>query len=144
MSKNKNLSGGLFAAKPMPLTIKETSLSGMIAEFLTLKGVYNDRLQCGTVEIVRRIGNGAEKRRWIHLCKTGTPDRFALICGQIVFIEVKKIDGKPTNAQIERHDELRIAGAIVLIVNSFDDFIEQFTAIRAFIEEKRKGVNLYE
>ena len=45
--KNKNLSGGLFAAKPTPLTIRETPLSAQIAGYLTARNIYNDRLQCG-------------------------------------------------------------------------------------------------
>lgn len=136
MSKNKNLSGGLFAAKPTPLTIKETSLSAQIAEWLDNRGIYNDRLQCGSFTTSR--GN------WIKLCKAGTPDRFAIIRGQIVFIEVKKLGEKPSAEQCERHDELRESGAIVLVVDSFDTFVSQITAFRQIIEARTKEINLYD
>jgi hypothetical protein len=134
--KNKNLSGGLFAARPTPLTIKETPLSARIAEWLDSRGIYNDRLNCGKVETKR--GN------WITLCKTGTPDRFCIVRGQIVFIEVKRFGETATDEQLAKHDELRTHGAIVIETASFDNFVQQFNAIRAAIESARKGVNLYD
>ena len=135
--KNKNLSGGLFAAKPTPLTIKETSLSAQIAEWLDNRGIYNDRLQCGSFSTNR--GN------WIKLCKPGTPDRFAIIRGQIVFIEVKKRGEKPTEEQNRRHYELRESGAIVLVVDSFDDFANRFSAICSqIIRAQSKEIQLYD
>lgn len=129
MSKNKNFSGGLFASgKPAPLTIKETPLSAQIAEWLDNRGVYNDRLQCGRVETKR--GN------WLTLCRTGTPDRFAVVRGQIIFIEVKMRGEKPTPEQLNRHEELQEHGAIVLVVDSFGDFVYRFAAIRAALESE--------
>ena len=136
MSKNRNLSGGLFAAKPTPLTIKETSLSAQIAEWLDARGIYNDRLQCGSFTTSR--GN------WIKLCKAGTPDRFCIIRGQIVFIEVKKLKQKPSAEQTARHIELQDAGAIVLICDSFEMFIASIAAIRAAIETREKERELYD
>ncbi len=136
MSKNKNLSGGLFAAKPTPLTIREAPLSAQIAEWLDARGIYNDRLQCGSFSTNR--GN------WIKLCKAGTPDRFAIIRGQIIFIEVKKRGEKPSGEQNGRHYELRESGAIVLVADSKDEFIYKFAAIRAAIEEQARTINLYD
>ena len=134
--KNKNLAGGLFAHKPTPLTIKETSLSAQIAEWLDARRIYNDRLQCGSFSTSR--GN------WIKLCKTGTPDRFAIIRGQIVFIEVKKRGEKPSEEQHERHYELRESGAIILVCDSFDNFVNQLTAFRLIIEARIKEMKLYD
>lgn len=135
--KNRNLSGGLFAAKPTPLTIKETPLSAQIAEWLDNRRIYNDRLNCGKIQTTRG--------HWITLCKTGTPDRFAIIRGQIIFIEVKMRGEKPTAEQHQRHYELRENGAIVIVCDSFNEFINQFSAIRAAVEENaRKGANLYD
>ncbi len=135
--KNKNLSGGLFASgKPQPLAIRETPLSAQIAEWLDARHVYNDRLNCGKVETKR--GN------WIHLCKTGTPDRFAILSGQIIFIEVKMRGEKPTGEQRSRHSELRDAGAIVVVADSFEQFINHFSAIRAAVCEREKEMNLYD
>lgn len=134
--KNKNLSGGLFAAKPTPLTIRETPLSAQIAEWLDVCAIYNDRLNCGKVK--------TERGHWITLCKTGTPDRFAIIRGQIVFIEVKKFGCKTTEEQQTRHYELRESGAIIIVADSFDNFVNQLKAIRAEIESQTKEINLYE
>jgi len=134
--KNKNLSGGLFAAKPTPLTIKETSLSAQIEDWLNARNIYNDRLQCGRVQTTRG--------HWMNLCKTGTPDRFAIIRGQIVFIEVKKRGEKPSEEQHERHYELRESGAIVLVADSFDNFVGQITAFRLIIEAQNKEMKFYD
>lgn len=136
--KNKNMSGGLFATgKPKPLTIRETPLSAQIAEWLDNRGIYNDRLNCGKV----RTASG----HWITLCKAGTPDRFAIVCGQIILIETKMRDEKPTADQLKKHDELRAAGAVVIVADDFYEFIAEFSAIRCEIETKRKGeINFYD
>lgn len=134
--KNKNLSGGLFAAKPTPLTIKETPLSAQIAEWLDNRGIYNDRLNCGRIETKR--GN------WVTLCKTGTPDRFAIIRGQIIFIETKMFGKKPSPEQTARHETLTNFGAIVIVADSFQQFTQQFSAIRHAIENNAREVNLYD
>jgi hypothetical protein len=139
MSKNRNLSGGLFAAaRPAPLTIKETPLSAQIAGWLDARGIYNDRLNCGRAK--------SPSGRWLTLCKAGTPDRFAVLRGQIVFIEVKMFGEKPSPEQLKKHEELRAAGAIVLVADSFELFKQLFSEIRAAIGEARgKGeINFYD
>jgi hypothetical protein len=134
--KNKNLSGGLFAAKPTPLTQKESSLSAQIAEYLTTRGIYNERLNSGKVE--------TKSGCWITLCERGTPDRLTVVRGQAIFIETKTLGKKPTPKQLEKHDELRAAGAIVIVADSYQQFIYTFAAIRAAIEEKPRTTNLYD
>ena len=134
--KNKNLSGGLFAAKPAPLTIRETPLSAQIAEWLDTRRIYNDRLNCGKIK--------TPDGRWIYLCKTGTPDRFAIIRGQIIFIEVKMFGEKLTPEQRTKHDELRSHGAVVIVADSFDDFVSKLSAIRAALEKSARTINLYD
>ena len=136
MSKNKNLSGGLFAAKPTPLTIKETPLSATIVDYLNARNIYNDRLQCGQFQTPS--GN------WMRGSRAGTPDRFAIIRGHIIFIEVKRHSIKPTFNQMKRHEELREHGAVVVVVDSMESFIKQFEAIRAAIEYKARTHNLYD
>jgi hypothetical protein len=134
MAKNKHLSGNLFTKTP--LTIRETSLSARIAEYLNAKGIYHDRLNCGMV----KTSHG----KWLHLCKTGTPDRFAIVRGYIVFIEVKKQGEKPTPEQINRHEELRKSGAIVLVVDTYEGFIKEFSAINGnlnYFNQKEKKEN---
>lgn len=130
--KNKNLSGNIFNGSP--LTETESALSARIAGYLTKRGIYNDRLQCGVVETIKRLAEGGERRDWLHLCKTGTPDRFAIIRGYIVFIEVKKLGEKPTPEQIKRHEELRRSGAVVIVADSFESFLRQFSAVHGNVE----------
>lgn len=127
--KNRNLSGNLFTKQA--LTIKETALSASIAEWLDVKRIYNDRLNSGKL----KIGN-----RMIHLCKPGTPDRFAILEGQIIFIEVKQKDKMPTAEQLRRHEELRNSGAIVIVADSFGEFEKKFREARNGIFGSQKVV----
>ncbi len=132
MGKNNNFSGGLFAhGKPKPLTIKETPLSAQIAEYLDNRGIYNDRLNCVSVE--SKFGT------WIQGCKKGTPDRFAIIRGRIIFIETKMFGKKPSPEQYARHETLTNVGAFVIVADSFDSFRHQFEVIRHALEIKAKG-----
>ena len=66
--------------------------------------------------------------------KKGTPDRFAIIKGRIIFIEVKKLGEKPSAEQLEKHLELEQSGAIVLLADSFEQFAAQFNGVRVLIE----------
>ena len=135
--KNNNLAGGLFAAgKPAPLTIKETPLSAQIKEYLDGRNIYNDRLQCGQFQ--------TPSGHWMRGSKTGTPDRFAILSGQIFFIEVKKYGEKPTPEQLEKHAELRQSGAVVIIADEFYKFVAHFNAVRVLLETRGRQVNLYD
>lgn len=122
--KNKHLSGNIFNGQP--LTMRETSLSARIAGYLSKNNIYNDRLNCGKIET--RSGNS------VTLCKTGTPDIFAIVRGYIVFIEVKKLGEKPSPEQLSRHEELRRSGAIVLVVDSYEKFLQEFSAINGNLD----------
>lgn len=126
MSKNKHLSGGLFAAKPTPLTPTEATLSAQIADWLDNRNIYNDRLNCVSVE--SKFGT------WIKGCKVGTPDRFAIVRGRIIFIEIKRYGGKLSEYQVMRIEELENAGAIVIVADVFGFFVSEFTEIRTQIE----------
>ncbi len=135
--KNKNLSGGLFAAKPTPLTIRETSLSAQITEWLDARNIYNDRLQCGQFQ--------TPSGHWMRGSKRGTPDRFAIIRGQIVFIEVKKYHEKVSADQHAKHVELRQSGAVVIVADNFNKFVSEFTAICSqIIKAQSKEIKLYD
>ena len=132
--KNKNLAGNIFSKSALRET--ESALSARIAVYLTKRGIYNDRLQCGVVETIKRLAEGGERRDWLHLCKTGTPDRFAIVRGYVVFIEVKRQGEKPTPEQLSRHEELRKSGAIVLVVDTYESFIKEFSAIYGKLQIK--------
>jgi hypothetical protein len=122
--KNRNLSGNLFTKQA--LTIKETALSASIAEWLDLKHIHNDRLNSGKIKVGQRM---------IHLCKPGTPDRFAIVGGIIIFIEVKQKDKTATAEQLKRHDELQASGAFVIVADSFEEFERQFNEVKKVIRE---------
>lgn len=107
------------------LTIKETALSASIAEWLDLHRIYNDRLNSG------KIKSGS---RMIHLCKTGTPDRFAIVEGHIIFIEVKQKGKSATTEQLKRHDELRASGASVIVADSFEEFERKFNEVKRSVK----------
>ena len=134
--KNKNFSGGLFAHKPTPLTIKETPLSAQIKDYLDNRSVWNERLQCGKIQTM----SGS----WIHLCEKGTPDRIAIVRGHAIFIEVKMRGEKPTGEQLAKHSEIEKSGAIVLVADSFEQFKVRFNAVRVLIETRKREVNFYD
>jgi hypothetical protein len=136
--KNNNFSGGLFTKRPAALTIKETPLSAQIAEYLNLRRIYNDRINSGKAEVIKRYfckKTSAWKNytHWLHLAKDGTPDRFAILKGRIIFIEVKQLGKKPEPNQLERQAELIAAGAIVINCDSFDDFQAKFKEVEKAI-----------
>ena len=130
--KAKDYLGGLFpvTGRPKALEPKEAGISKSIEMYLDKLHVYNDRLNSGQVEIVKRYkdpwGGWTEKKRWIRLSKKGTPDRFFIMSGRIFFIEVKMRGKVPTPEQIERHQELRRAGARIIVADSLNSFITQF------------------
>ena len=66
------------------------------------------------------------------------PDRFAIVRGQIIFIEVKERDRKQAPDRQEKHLRQMNAGAIVLIADSFDQFVSEFNAYRAAIELRER------
>lgn len=143
--KAKDFRGGLFAGGkkgPQPIAPKEQAISKGIQEFLDRKGIYNDRLNSGKVEVVkhfrRKDGTAVQFNTWLQLCKKGTPDRFAIIPpsldplkrgGFMLMIEVKQLGKKPTPEQLERHRELRDAGAMVFVADSIDGFIRKWKAV---------------
>ncbi len=111
----------------------ETAISKSIAEFLDGAGVFNLRLQSGTVQ----KGN-----RFIHLSKNGTPDRLFIYrnpyqtnttFGIAVFCEVKRVGEKPSAEQLEVHKEIIRAGGVVLCVTSLDEFIAEFNRLKMLL-----------
>lgn len=110
---------------------KEKDVSTAVREYLDKRRIYNDRLNSGRVEVVKsyrdkRTGQLREYRNWLYGTMKGTPDRFAIYKGRIIFIELKRPGGKLRPDQVTRHEEIRAAGAIVLVADSIDSFREQF------------------
>lgn len=137
MATIKGFRGGLFVGngkKPTPLTPSEANVSKAIQAFLDAHRIYNDRINSGKVEVIKKYpdkktGTLKEFTNWVMLAKKGTPDRFFIMSGRIYFIEVKRRGKKPTPEQIERHDELRRAGAVIIVADSIDSFILQFNEL---------------
>lgn len=128
--KLKDYKGGLFAGKkPSAIEPSESNISKTIEGLLNARRIYNDRLNSGAVEVTKRVKDKNGKlsvfTHWIKLAKPGTPDRFAILPGGVVlFIEVKIREGRLSPEQIERHAELRKAGAVVLVARSVDEVIK--------------------
>ena len=143
--KAKDFRGGLFAGGqkgPQAIEPKEQTISKSIQDYLDKRGIYNDRLNSGKVQVIKQFrqkdGNMKRFETWLQLAKKGTPDRFAIIPpaldplkrgGFVMFIEVKMKGKKPTPEQAERHRELREAGALVVVADSINEFIRKFKAI---------------
>ena len=129
--KAKDYLGGLFpvTGRPKALEPKEAGISKSIENYLDRLHIYNDRLNSGSVEVIKRFkrdGIWQERKNWMRLAKKGTPDRFFIMSGRIFFIEVKMRGKVPTPEQIERHQELRRAGARIIVADSLNSFITQF------------------
>jgi hypothetical protein len=120
MAKNKYLNGSLFSKRP--LAPSEATVSASIEEYLILRKLFHLRLNSGKI----RVGNSM-----IHLCPTGTPDRFCIYRGLCVFIEVKAFGNNPSPEQSETHERIRRAGGIVIVAYSIDDVIKAFKEIDA-------------
>jgi hypothetical protein len=129
--KAKDYLGGLFpvSGRPKALEPKEAGISKAIEDYLNRLHVYTDRMNAGSVEVIKRFkrdGIWTERRNWMRLAKKGTPDRFFIMSGRIFFIEVKMRGKRPTPEQLERHQELRRAGARIIVTDGLGDFIKQF------------------
>lgn len=97
-----------------PFSESEAEISKKIADFLEIQAnsgrIWHTRLQSGLLK--------TPKGHFVHLCRTGTPDRIAVIGGKAVFFEVKKPSGRVSVDQAREHERLRTAGALVFVVRS--------------------------
>jgi hypothetical protein len=132
----KDFRGGLFpvTGRPRAIEPKESFISKSIQHWLDVHRVYNDRLNSGKVEVVKRFkdrvtGTWRERRNWLQLCKKGTADRFFLLGGRIYFVEVKMRGQVPTPEQLQWHDAMRRAHCKVIVADSLQSFIGQFKEI---------------
>ena len=60
-----------------------------------------------------------------HPEEAGIPDLLCIIAGRVRAVEVKILPGKVSKAQERFHEVLRAHGAIVTVVNSLDDMMEE-------------------
>ena len=81
----------------------------------------------GEQKLQSRIIDDLEKKGWIvvktiTLSKNGYPDIFAFRSGTTIFIEVKSEQGKATELQKYRIEQLKQAGFNAEIINSFEQY----------------------
>lgn len=102
----------------------EKDITKQIGDYLDLLmragRLWHTRLNSG---LARGVQGG-----WVHLCRTGTPDRMVLLGGTVVFFEVKKPGEEPTKEQLEQHELLRAQGAHVYVVRSLPEVASVLTA----------------
>lgn len=55
---------------------------------------------------------------------SGIPDFVGIYKGRPFFVEAKAPGGKPTDIQLLRHEEIRLAGGVVLVASSVDELKE--------------------
>lgn len=84
---------------------RESALSKTVSDFLQLmvnagRVIWHDRLNSGGIKAV--IGG---RPYWMHLCKKGTPDRYAILSdGLMLWLEIKPPGGTIEAEQIQFHE----------------------------------------
>lgn len=63
-------------------------------------------------------------RKVVYPGRRGAPDRWHLKKGLWVLIEMKDLGERPTEIQLREHARLRAAGALVYVVDNFDQYKE--------------------
>ena len=113
----------------MKTKIEQIKLAAQIAEWLDAHGIYHECLPRGDTAAG----------------ESETPERFAVARGQIIFITAAP-NGEKIGAarRLEKQMERRKSGAIIVRADDFTEFINQFSAIRAALEEKARTLNLYD
>jgi hypothetical protein len=119
MAKNRHLSGNMFTKQP--LREKETSFSSRVEGWLNHRDIWNMRIFTG--KVATAYGS------FITGAKKGTPDRLAIFVGIPVFIETKMIGEKPSPEQLQCHEDLRAAGAVVIVAQRLEDLESGFDRI---------------
>lgn len=119
--------------------MSEKLIEKQIIQYLNMHGahVVAVGLNAGMIRssYVNRGGN--TRHRMIRMLPVGWPDVLCIASGQTILIEIKrdhktmqkwerdKHTDRRSLAQHARHDELRAAGAIVIITCSLEDLIAQ-------------------
>lgn len=86
----------------------DDGLVPVVLEYLRLRGIPADRKQSGTLH----LGG-----RWVNLGEPGWPDVVGCLppAGRLLAVECKAAGKRPSEAQTERLEELRRAGALVVV-----------------------------
>lgn len=87
-------------------------------------GVRENKVETYLDKEIQKIGGLT--RKWVSPGRDGVPDRIVIFNGDIVFAEVKTVDGKLSKNQEREHTRLRKAGATVVTLYGdadVDDFV---------------------
>lgn len=97
----------------IPAPLEKDAQAAILAYLRTIPNSTWTRYNGGAAKYGRRIIRFHDR--------PGHPDIGGVIDGKAVFVEVKRKGEKPTMAQFHCHDELRAAGAVVLVAHDIDD-----------------------
>lgn len=85
-------------------------------------------------ELVRRVKDlGGECFKFISPGNSGVPDRIVILNSKVVFVELKRPNGKTRKLQDVQLRRLQGLGANVKVISSIDE-------VNSFIEEVRNGI----
>lgn len=70
------------------------------------------------VERVRAAGGEVRKVQWIG--RNGAPDRFVMLKGLSMWVEIKAPGEKPRPSQVREHERMRSMGQRVEVIDSLD------------------------
>lgn len=91
--------------------------------------ISGERINCGVI---------SKGKRWIHLADDGHPDIYFLYRGIYVGLETKIGDGKLSEAQEEKRDEIEFAGGWYRIARSIGDFYNVIAEVNEYLAEGNK------
>lgn len=102
----------------------EKSIQKQCLDWLTLKGIFHYRNNTGAVAAQYK-----GKQRFIRFGHPGISDIIGIAPdGRFLAIEVKRADGKLTEAQEVFLEQVEKSGGIALVVRSLEDLIKAFKA----------------
>ena len=71
------------------------------------------------VKRVEAIGGEVRKVRW--LSRRGAPDRFVMLPGRSIWVELKAPSKKAQRHQLREHERMRSQGQTVLVIDSLEE-----------------------
>jgi hypothetical protein len=94
-------------------------------------GVRENKVEKYLDKQIQKIGGLT--RKWVSPGRDGVPDRIVVTDGDVIFVEVKTVDGKLSKNQEREHTRLRKTGATVITVYGeagVDNFVNAIIKLR--------------